>query len=68
MCLLHGHIDGGRAGARRRLGAPPEVSLAKLSSGPFGMLFSLPLGKWRGAPMLFAPQFFDLPPQLLVLA
>ena len=37
-------------------------------SGPLGMLFSLPLRKWRSAPMLFAPQFLDLLPQLLVLA
>ena len=68
LCLLNGYIDWGRAGACRRLRTSPEVSFARFSSRPFGMLFSLPLGKWRGAPMLSAPQFLDLLPQLLVLA
>jgi hypothetical protein len=68
LCLPHGYIDWGRAGAGRRLGTSPEVSLARLSSRSFGMLFSLPFRKWRRAPMLFAPQFLDLLPQFLDLA
>ncbi len=62
------HLNGRDRGFRLRRSTAIEQALSRLSAWAFGIVFVAPFGERRRAPMLLAPQLFDLFPQLLILA